>query len=253
MVERRYKEEKEKAKAVMESVEAVSLTRDMWTSMNMDAYLAVTAHYVDASEKLATVVLGVLPFPQAHTADNIATSTRSLMIEWGIEKKVSSFVTDAGANMIASVRKLGLRSTPCFAHALNLVVKKSIETTPGLEELSTRSRKVVTYFKTSTRAKEMLQQVQKSTGREPMKLIQEVDTRWNSTHDMFQRLYEERQTVGSALAVLTTDVRPLASEDYETMAACIAMLNPFKKATNELSEEKSFRVSGDPSDQHAGA
>lgn len=48
--------------------------------------------------------------------------------------------------------------------------------------------------------------------------------------------------MGSALAVLTTDVRPLASEDYETMAACIAMLNPFKKATNELSGEKS--VSG---------
>ncbi|CAJ1053309.1 zinc finger BED domain-containing protein 1-like [Xyrichtys novacula] len=40
----------------------------------------------------------------------------------------------------------------------------------------------------------------------------------------------------------STEVRPLASEDYETMAACIAMLNPFKKATNELSEEK--RVSG---------
>ncbi|CAJ1059692.1 zinc finger BED domain-containing protein 1-like [Xyrichtys novacula] len=164
------------------------------------------------------------------------------MIEWGIEKKVSSFVTDAGANMIASVRKLGLRSVPCYAHALNLVVKKSIENTPGLEDLRTRSRKVVTYFKTSTRAKEVLQQVQKSTGRETMKLIQEVDTRWNSTYDMFQRLYEERQTVGSALAVLTTKVRPLASEDYETMAACIAILNPFKKATNELSEEK--RVSG---------
>ncbi|KAJ4933657.1 hypothetical protein JOQ06_030481 [Pogonophryne albipinna] len=67
MVVKRYEEEKMKAKALMQRVEAVSLTADMWTSINMDAYLAVTYHYVDYSAKLATVLLGVLPFPEAHT------------------------------------------------------------------------------------------------------------------------------------------------------------------------------------------
>ncbi|KAJ4922349.1 hypothetical protein JOQ06_025886 [Pogonophryne albipinna] len=38
MVVKRYEEEKTKAKAVMQRVEAVSLTADMWTSINMDAY-----------------------------------------------------------------------------------------------------------------------------------------------------------------------------------------------------------------------
>ncbi|XP_033998009.1 zinc finger BED domain-containing protein 1-like [Trematomus bernacchii] len=242
MVVKRYEEEKTKAKAVMQRVEAVSLTADMWTSINMDAYLAVTCHYVDDSAKLATVLLGVLPFPETHTAVNITAAMRSLMEEWGTEGKVTSIVTDAGANMVASVRSLNLRHALCFAHSLNLVVKKSLDATPGLQDLRTRARKVVAFFKTSTTAKEKLREVQEQMNRPVLKLIQEVDTRWNSTYLMLQRLFKERQSVGAALATLKTDVKPLSSEDYETADACLQLLSPFFQATVELSEEK--RVSG---------
>ncbi|XP_068166147.1 sialate:O-sulfotransferase 2-like [Antennarius striatus] len=60
MVLQRYEEEKTKAKAVMARVEAVSLTADMWTSINMEAYLAVTCHYMEDPMKLDTVLLGVI-------------------------------------------------------------------------------------------------------------------------------------------------------------------------------------------------
>jgi hypothetical protein len=168
----------------MQSVEAISLTADMWTSLNMDAYLAVTCHYVDDSAKLATVLLGVLPFPVSHTADNISAAKRSLIEEWGIEGKVTSIVTDAGANMIASVRNLNIRHVVCFAHALNLLLKKSLHATPGLADIRSRSRKGLTYFKTSTTAKEELREVQEQMQRPVHKLIQEVDTHWNSTFHM---------------------------------------------------------------------
>ena len=127
-------------------------------------------------------------------------------------------------------------------HTLNLVVKKSNDATPGLEDLRTRARKVVTFFRTSTTAKEKLKEVQEQLNRPVMKLIQEVDTRWNSTFLMLQRLFQERQAVGAALATLTTDVTPMSSEDYEATAACLHLLAPFNQATVELSEEK--RVSG---------
>ena len=42
MVEKRYQEAKEKAKQELETAQSVSLTADMWTSMNMEAYLGVT-------------------------------------------------------------------------------------------------------------------------------------------------------------------------------------------------------------------
>jgi len=45
MVASKYQEEKRKAKADMDKATAVSITSDMWTSINMDAYLAITCHY----------------------------------------------------------------------------------------------------------------------------------------------------------------------------------------------------------------
>uniref|UniRef100_A0A3P9H4T3 Epiplakin 1 n=1 Tax=Oryzias latipes TaxID=8090 RepID=A0A3P9H4T3_ORYLA len=65
MVSQRYEEEKEKTKKDLQSAVAVTLTADMWTSMNMEAYLAVTGHYVDKeSHELHSSVLAVQHVPQ---------------------------------------------------------------------------------------------------------------------------------------------------------------------------------------------
>ncbi|KAA8580953.1 hypothetical protein FQN60_013911 [Etheostoma spectabile] len=61
------------------------------------------------------------------------------------------------------------------------------------------------------------------------------------------RLFEERQSVGAALATLRIDVWSLSSEDHDTVSACLKLLAPFYQATVELSEEK--RVSGQAFDQ----
>lgn len=58
MVASKYDEAKRKAKAEIENATAVSLT-DMWTSNNMDAYLAITCHYINDNDKQTTVLLDV--------------------------------------------------------------------------------------------------------------------------------------------------------------------------------------------------
>lgn len=58
----------DKAKVLVSKASAVSLTSDMWTSINTDVYLAETCHFVDASTSLQSVVLGV---PEAHTAEKV--------------------------------------------------------------------------------------------------------------------------------------------------------------------------------------
>ena len=152
MVEEKYTSSKEKAKAAVQKVAAVSLTSDMWTSINMDAYLAVTCHFVDDNTLLNSVLLGVLQFPQAHTAENIAAVKASLMEEWGISHKVTCLVTDGAANMLACGRELRLRHTVCVAHTLNLTVKKALDLTPALAEIRAKARKLG-YFRSSTTAK----------------------------------------------------------------------------------------------------
>ncbi|KAK7156879.1 hypothetical protein R3I94_006810 [Phoxinus phoxinus] len=63
MFEHKYKEAKEKAREQLQKVGAISLTSDMWTSLNMDAFLAVTCHFIDDNDKLCNIVPGVEHFP----------------------------------------------------------------------------------------------------------------------------------------------------------------------------------------------
>ncbi|KAJ8336973.1 hypothetical protein SKAU_G00381930 [Synaphobranchus kaupii] len=143
--------------AEVQDAEYVSLTVDMWTSINMDSYLGVTCHYITKETKLATVLLGVTRFPQSHTAVNIKEAQNVLIESWGISmEKIHCLVTDNAANMLASAQLLRVRHICCFAHSLNLVVKKALDQTPELQDIRLRAKSVVTLFSTSYKAKEKL-------------------------------------------------------------------------------------------------
>lgn len=239
MVDARFQEEKRKAQEKVQKATAVALTSDMWTSIHMDSYLAITCHFVDEEDKLNTVLLSVGKFGERHTASNMAITKNAIMQEWGIQKaKVMCFTTDGAPNMSLCCNMMELRHSHCIAHALNLVVKKALKLTPGLEEVRTRARDIATYFRTSTVARERLIALQQQMGVPLHKLIQEVETRWNSTLDMLERLYEQREPVGAALASLQTDVAPLTSNQFNSIGECISVLAPLKEATVELSAEK---------------
>ncbi|CAM4530187.1 unnamed protein product [Leuciscus chuanchicus] len=243
MVDHKYKEAKEKAREQLQKVAAISLTSDMWTSLNMDAYLAVTCHFIDDNDKLCTILLGVEHFPNSHTAENLAAGHIKLMEEWGIKDKVKCLVTDAAANMIACVRSLNVRHAICIAHGLNLIVRKSFDDISTFNDIRSKCRKLVTYFRTSTTAKERLAQVQEQMGRPVLKMIIEVDTRWNSTFNMLERLYQLREPVGAALASLKTDITPPTALEYEAVRDALDVLGPFRQATVELSGEKRVSAS----------
>nr|XP_046250116.1 zinc finger BED domain-containing protein 4-like isoform X1 [Scatophagus argus] len=243
LVDQKYEEEKEKTKKDLQSAIAVTLTADMWTSINMEAYLAVTCHYVDQdSHELHTSVLGVQHFSQKHTADNLAMVKRSLMEEWGIASKVRCLVTDAAANMISCARILQIRQTICIAHSINLIVKKSCDPIITLTDICNKTRQIVTYLRSSTTAKEKLAQIQQQLGTPVHKLINEVPTRWNSTYHMLERMTEQKEAVWVSLASLRHDITPLTPEEFDLIEEMLRVLSPFEQATRELSEEK--RVSG---------
>lgn len=86
-----------------------------------------SCHFIDESTSLHFVVLGVLHFPEAHTAANLSRVKAELMLQWGIANKVTCLVTDGAANMGACAKELRLRHTNCVAHTLNLLIKKAID------------------------------------------------------------------------------------------------------------------------------
>ncbi|XP_038133603.1 E3 SUMO-protein ligase ZBED1-like, partial [Cyprinodon tularosa] len=166
-----------------------------------------------------------------------------MMEEWGISNKVTCMVTDGAPNMVACVRELKLRHHICVAHTMNLVVKKSLDQHPVLSGIRAKAQKLVGYFRSSTTAKEKLSQVQRHLGLQELKLMQEVETRWNSTYLMLQRLMELREPVGATLAGLQTDIPILTSEEFRIVRGCLSLLNPFYYATVELSAEETVSAS----------
>uniref|UniRef100_A0A1A8JPC8 DUF659 domain-containing protein n=1 Tax=Nothobranchius kuhntae TaxID=321403 RepID=A0A1A8JPC8_NOTKU len=116
MMAKKHAEELERVKREVQQAVAVSITADMWTSLNMEAYLALTCHYINDNMQLCTSVLGVKHFPQSHTADNLAQVKRGMMDDWAITNKVRCLVTDAAPNMIAATRTLQIRHSICILH-----------------------------------------------------------------------------------------------------------------------------------------
>ena len=127
---------------------------------------------------------------------------------------------------------------PCF----KLSCQNAIDFTPGLDDIRSKARKIASYFRMNTVAKEQLVSLQQQMGKPVHKLVQKVDTQWNSTFDMLSRLYEQPEPVGAALVSLTTDLTALSSAEYRSMSECLGVLSPLKEETVELSAEKS--VSG---------
>ncbi|XP_070399388.1 zinc finger BED domain-containing protein 4-like [Nothobranchius furzeri] len=154
MMAKKHAEELERVKREVQQAVAVSITADMWTSLNMEAYLALTCHYINDNMQLCTSVLGVKHFPQSHTADNLAQVKRGMVDDWAITNKI-----------------------------------------PELPSIRHKSRQVVSFFRSSTTAKEKLAQVQQQMGRPTLKLVTEVPTRWNSTYQMLSRLHDEKEPV----------------------------------------------------------
>ncbi|CAL9708171.1 unnamed protein product [Knipowitschia caucasica] len=237
MVEERYQKNRKTAAEDLKKASAVSLTADMWTSRNMDAYLGVSCHYLADSLDLTTVLLGVRYFPETPTAAHIAEATSNLMAEWEINDKVCAMVTDGARNIVESVNQLRIPHTHCFAHLLNLVVKKSISQTPQLDSMRRKACQIVAHFKSSRTAKEYLAVTQANMGMPLLGLVQEVEARWNSTFAMFQRLHEQREPLAAVLASLPTNLTSFSAEEYECISQCLKVLKPFNQATVELSEE----------------
>ena len=75
MVATKFEDEKEKAKEELKKATAVDLTSDMWTSIHMDAYLAVTCHFVDSKDKLESFLLTVVKFPVSHSCEPSSSKT----------------------------------------------------------------------------------------------------------------------------------------------------------------------------------
>lgn len=93
----------------------------------MDAYMAVTVHYIDNKTwTRKSLVVACIPFKQNHTAANLALMLEGVLTDFGLLRKVHVVVRDNGINVVNALEQANFNHVGCFLHGLHLVVKNSI-------------------------------------------------------------------------------------------------------------------------------
>ena len=201
-------------------------------------FMTVTCHFIDKDWKMESMVLETTHIPESHTIANLAAELRSVTEKWNITNKIHCAVTDAASNITGAVKSNRWNNLVCTAHKLNLVVTCAINEVEEVKEIMEKVKRIVSYIHRSTKASEKLRMMQARLNLPEHKLIQQVETRWNSAFYMLERYIEQEEAVTTTLCVLDKNDIVIPADQKELMQEIIAILRPFEAVTTELSAEK---------------
>ncbi|KAL4103950.1 hypothetical protein QTP88_019267 [Uroleucon formosanum] len=217
-----YSTTKNKLQDILNKSSYISITSDIWTSLNTDSFMTITVHTFDSAFVLKTFVLCTLKLENSHTGEYL--------------------ITDSGAKIKSAVKKLRIPHIPCTAHILNLIFTQALvfrspygDNTDNdvlepyecqnLNDLLKKCRSIVTYLKKC------------ELGALKLKLKQDVSTRWNSSLLMLERLVELKEPLTYAMLSLKDGPVMLNAQEWEVIEDAIPILKPFEVMINELSGE----------------
>lgn len=242
--------------ALIEKATALSFTTDIWTSVSMEAYMAVTCHFITQEWELSAFVLETKAFESSHTGVNIAQQLGDAADAFAIPNyKRIAVVHDNASNMKLCTETLSkepekwgtVQGVYCSGHTLQLCINEALKLDRSRRTVSA-ARNLVGHFKKSAKATAALKEKQTQQNVVQHKLIQDVATRWNSTYEMLNRLVEQRWPVTAVLSDpsitkkgnrtldLTGDQWKLAQETSE-------LLGPLVTFTELLSQEANLSLS----------
>lgn len=184
----------------------VSITSDIWTEQyNTKSYLSLTVHFIN-NKRMESVTVALKPLNSSHTADNIKNNVKEILNEWNLSgEKIVCAITDGGPNIVKAFQELFGKSKHlhCCAHRLHLMITESLRHTEEIIGLINTVKIIVTFFHQSVRATDKLREMQSKDDKIPLKLFNDVNTRWNSTLHMLNRFIELHRYIITILSEIT--------------------------------------------------
>ena len=92
-------------------------------------------------------------------------------------------------------------------------------------------RKIVSHFHKSSKATEELRQIQTLLNLPQHKLIQDVETRWNSSYYMLKRIIEQRAAISQYLGDYKGIVAFLDGNDWKLAKALTTVFQTFEEVS----------------------
>lgn len=240
-----------------------SITVDHWTSIANENYGAITLHFIQNFE-LQTIILSFMKHQGGCSGEELAHQLYTSLQSWGLDvkKHLVAIVSDSCSNM----NKFGMivcndhdvQHHYCADHILHLTALKSFATDTCIEPLKSL-KALVNFINSSPQSNAKLVDCQKkiSPGKKPLKLLNEVRTRWWSTYSMIQRANRLKQALlmmkrnevmlrqqnRRQLAVSKLEQLCLDEDDFNTLGFLEELLAPFADAQRCLEGEKYVNIS----------
>lgn len=122
----------------------VSMTTDLWTRLNQQAYMAVTAHWVEEGDgtklKLKSRLIAFRLVSGSHDGVNLAKHFFKILEEFGLLRKLGCVTLDNASNcnsmmgeLVRMLEAIGIafdidgNRIRCFPHIVNLCVKAGLK------------------------------------------------------------------------------------------------------------------------------
>ncbi|KAF7128988.1 hypothetical protein RHSIM_Rhsim10G0125900 [Rhododendron simsii] len=137
---------------VVSNASRLAITTDMWTSSNQKkGFMAVTTHFINNSWTLQSRILRFIYVPCPHTKEVLCDQLLNRLMDWNIDRKISSITVDNGSSNDAMIDLLwdkldntslmlggDLFHMRCCAHILNLIVKDGMDVIKVIREMAKR-------------------------------------------------------------------------------------------------------------------
>uniref|UniRef100_A0ACD5VJK4 Uncharacterized protein n=1 Tax=Avena sativa TaxID=4498 RepID=A0ACD5VJK4_AVESA len=220
----RYNKEKKKAQEYMMLVQSrIAVTTDMWTADHQKkGHMAVTAHFIDESWNLRSILMRFIYVPAPHNKEVIAEQLHEALVDWNINEKLMTVTFDNCTtndkaielivDMIGKKKLLcegNMVHMCCCCHILNLVVKDGLDVMkPAIDNF----RESVAYWIATPKRWEKFEEMAKfKKVKITRRLKLDCKTRWNSTFIMldialpYRAVFERAKHVDKQYVYLPND------------------------------------------------
>ena len=177
--------------------------------------------------------MGATTLENDHTGKYIDEKLTQMITEWKLREKLFLILRDNAANLVRTAHDQ-YASLGCASHTLQLVIKDALFSEEAVKNVIKDCRKIVGHFRHSEQASKKLRKCQEQCDLPCHSLIQDIETRWNSTYLMLERLLEQKKAV-NLYSVEHGGISTLSSSDWDLLKDITSALKFFYEATLDLS------------------
>ena len=189
-----FKKTKGQMKDFFSSIDSrISFTTDVWTSPNDLAFMAITAHWISTDFEIHSLLMDFVELFGSHSGVNIEKAFSQSLIEFNVFDNKLAITLDNAYNNDTFISALMERDPAfdkehhirCFGHILNLCAQDALELVK--DELGGIRDYIKAIIHRPKRLQQLKEDFTETGGKDFVKPILDVKTRWNSTADMIIR------------------------------------------------------------------